>query len=85
MTKVKYFHAEWCGPCEQQKDIIKEVEAEEGINVDSIDIEEQEDMANNYSVRSLPTIIIEDGEEVVDQFTGVTSKSDILSSFRDCG
>jgi thioredoxin 1 len=80
MTELKYFHAEWCGPCDQQKGIVNEVENEEDITVDRIDIEEDGDIANEYNVRSLPTIVIEDDGQVEKQFTGLTNKSEITAS-----
>ena len=76
---IKYFHAEWCGPCDQQKSIITEIETETNHDVERIDIEENQQKANEYNVRSLPSVIVEKDGVVEKQFTGVTDKNSILS------
>lgn len=82
MTVVlKDFHAEWCGPCQQQDPIIDELEDDwgDGIEVERIDIDEDPDTAQQYGVRSIPTIVIENDDEVVEQFTGLTPRERLES------
>ena len=68
------FKADWCGPCKQQSSILADLES---IPVREIDIEEEQDLANQYNVRSLPTLILRDGGDVVDNFVGLTELQDI--------
>jgi len=58
MKVVKYFSATWCGPCKQFKPIMEEI-ANEGYSVMFIDVDEEENTATKYLVRSLPTVVIE--------------------------
>jgi thioredoxin 1 len=51
------FKADWCGPCKQQSQILEEFDS---VAVREIDIEEEQDLANQYNVRSLPTLIHRD-------------------------
>lgn len=81
---LKQFHAEWCGPCSTQEPIIDELEEEyTSVNFERIDVDEQQDVANQYQVRSIPAIIIEQDGDVVKRFTGVTQRNDIESVFAD--
>ena len=68
------FKAEWCGPCEQQSQILEDFNT---ISVREVDIEEEQDLANQYNVRSLPTLILRDDGEVIDNFVGLTELQDI--------
>ena len=57
------FYANWCGPC---KMIAPELEkAERDINVIKVDVDEFEDLAKEYGVMSIPTLILfDEGKEV---------------------
>ena len=79
MKTVKYFSATWCGPCQTFKPIMKEI-ASEGHSVQFIDIDQQEDLAQQYNVRSVPTIVIEQGGTEVNRLIGATSKQVVLEN-----
>jgi thioredoxin 1 len=72
------FHAEWCGPCKSQDPILEELEAEwTDVEFEKIDVDEQQDIANEYQVRSLPTLVVENDEGIVERFVGLTQADDI--------
>lgn len=79
MVRLIEFQAEWCGPCKTQEPIVDELaDDRDDFVLEKVDIDEQKDIVNKYSVRSVPTIVIEnDDGDVVTQFTGVTSREDI--------
>jgi len=81
------FHADWCGPCKTQDPILEELEAEQGdsFELQKVDVDEEQDVANQYQVRSLPTLIVENEEGVVDRFVGVTQKDDLESALAEAG
>lgn len=59
------FYADWCGPCKMMNPIADQFEEESGIEVIHINIEEDEELTEKYSVSSIPTLIrLEDGVEV---------------------
>ena len=64
MKTAKYFGATWCGPCKTFKPVMNEV-AGEGHSVQFIDIDRQQDLAAKYNVRSVPTVIIEEGGSII--------------------
>jgi thioredoxin 1 len=73
MKTVKYFSATWCGPCQTFKPIMNEI-ANEGHSVQFIDIDQQEDLARQYNVRSVPTVVIEQNGSEVNRLIGATTK-----------
>ena len=79
MKTIKYFTAKWCGPCQQFKPIMQEV-ANEGHSVQFIDIDSERDIAQQYNVRSVPTVIIEQNGSEVNRLIGATSKQVILEN-----
>lgn len=76
---LKDFHADWCGPCKTQDSILEDIEADRGEEfvIEKINVDEEQELANDYQVRSLPTIIIENEDGVVERFIGVTQREDI--------
>ena len=72
------FYADWCGPCKMLSPIIEAVANEnEDIKVVKINVDNAQDLAIEYQVMSIPTIVvIKDGQEV-NRTVGVVSKSQI--------
>ena len=79
MKSIKYFTATWCGPCQRFKPIMQEV-ANEGHSVQFIDIDSQEDLARQYNVRSVPTVVIEQDGSEVNRLIGASTKEVILEN-----
>ncbi len=81
------FHADWCGPCKTQDPIIDELKDDWGdrFEVEKVDVEEREDVANEYKVRSLPTVVIENDDGVVERFVGVTQREDLERALEEAG
>ena len=79
MKTVKYFSATWCGPCQTFKPIMSEI-ANEGHSVQFIDIDQQGDLAQQYNVRSVPTVVIEQNGSEVNRLIGAATKQVILEN-----
>ena len=79
MKTVKYFSATWCGPCQTFTPIMNEI-ANEGHSVQFIDIDQQGDLAQQYNVRSVPTVVIEQNGSEVNRLIGATTKRVILEN-----
>ena len=77
MKTMKYFSATWCGPCKSFKPVMNEI-ANEGYSVQFIDIDQSSNMATQYSVMSVPTVIIEENGIEVDRFVGSIPKQQVL-------
>jgi len=75
---LKDFYADWCGPCKTQDPILDELEDEwESVEFEKVNVDEEQDVANEYQVRSLPTLIVENDDGIVDRFVGVTQADDL--------
>ena len=85
-VNIKDFYADWCGPCKTQDPILEAV-AEDYPDVDlqKVNVDEEQDVANEYQVRSLPTVVVENEDGVVDRFVGVTQRDDIEAALRKAG
>lgn len=78
VVTLKDFHADWCGPCKTQDAILEEIEADrDDFEVEKIDVDQNQEVANEYQVRSLPTLVVENADGVQDRFIGVTQREDI--------
>jgi thioredoxin 1 len=75
---LKDFYADWCGPCKTQDPILEDLEEDwTGVEFEKIDVDEKQDIANEYQVRSLPTLVVENDDGIVERFIGVTQADDI--------
>jgi len=84
---LKNFHADWCGPCKTQESILNNLKNEWGdrVNFEDIDVDNNSDIADSYQVRSLPTLVIENEQGVVERFVGVTQGEKINTAFEEAG
>lgn len=73
------FNANWCGPCRMLRPILDEIAKEnENVKIVSINIDDQEELSEKYSVMSIPCLILFDKGVEVKRNVGLTSKDNIL-------
>lgn len=74
------FYADWCGPCKMMSPIIDEIaeEMSDTVKVGKVNVDENQDLAMEYGVMSIPTVIILKNGEVQKTFIGVTDKEKII-------
>ena len=77
MKTAKYFSATWCGPCRVFKPVVQEL-IDEGHSIEMVDVDENQELAQQYQIMSIPTLVIEQDGQVVDAVLGSTSKDDLV-------
>ena len=74
------FWAPWCGPCQMVVPIIDEIAGERGdVVVGKVNVDEERELARQFRVMSIPTLVVLKDGKVVKQSVGAKSKSEILS------
>ncbi len=73
------FWASWCGPCKAISPIIDEISAEyPEIKVCKVNIDEEQELASQFDIMSVPTLLVIKDGKVVNQSVGLKSKNQIL-------
>ena len=74
------FWASWCGPCRMVSPIVDEIAAERGdIKVGKVNVDEERELAAQFGVMSIPTLVVMKGGKVVNQMVGARPKAQILA------
>ncbi|MBL4938329.1 thioredoxin [Clostridium sp. YIM B02515] len=74
------FWAAWCGPCKMLGPVIEEIadELEGKAVVGKVNVDENQDIAMKYKVFSIPTVLVFNNGQVIDQFVGFMPKAAIM-------
>ena len=74
------FWAPWCGPCRMVVPIMEEIAQERpDIKVGKINVDEQPELARQFRVMSIPTLVVMKGGEIAGQAVGARPKGQILA------
>ena len=74
------FWAPWCGPCRMVAPILEEIAEERpDIKVAKVNVDEEEGLASQFRVMSIPTLLVMKDGEIVNQSVGARPKQAILS------
>ena len=74
------FYADWCGPCRMVSPIVDEIaEERQDIIVGKINVDEQEALASEFGVFSIPTLVVMKDGKIVEQSAGAKPKARILA------
>ena len=73
------FYADWCGPCRMMSPIVDQIaeEMSDKIKVGKVNVDENQELAMEYGVMSIPTIVIIENGEVKNTLVGVRDKNEI--------
>ena len=75
------FWAPWCGPCKMMGPVVEELSTELAgkVKVCKVNVDDNEDLAGNYDVMSIPSFFVFKKGEVAASATGATSKENLIS------
>jgi len=78
------FWAEWCAPCKMMAPVLNEVanELNENFHVGKLNIEQYQSMAQQFNVRSIPTLILFKNGKEVKRFVGIKQKNFLLKEIQ---
>lgn len=79
------FYATWCGPCKMLAPVLEQVadEVKEKATIKKLDIDECLDIAKEYNVMSVPTMILFKNGQEVDRIVGLRQKNQIIETINN--
>lgn len=76
------FWAVWCGPCQMVGPVLEEIaEERDDIIIGKVNVDEEQELAAQFGVMSIPTMILFKGGEAVNKIVGAMPKEEILKVF----
>ena len=78
------FWAEWCGPCKMIAPILGEIAAEQrGVTIAKLNVDENPEIAQRFSVMSIPTLIVFEKGQPAKKLVGAKGKSQLLQELSE--
>jgi thioredoxin 1 len=79
------FWAEWCGPCRMIGPIVEELSTEyQGkVKIGKMNVDNNPNIPMKYGIRSIPTLLVFKGGELVDKIVGAVPKTNIVSKLEN--
>lgn len=78
------FFATWCGPCRMQSAVIEEVlETNPEVNVLKIDVDESPNIARQFGIMSIPTLILMKDGQVLKKHVGLLQNDDLIDFYKN--
>jgi thioredoxin 1 len=75
------FSATWCGPCKALNPILDEISSTTDIKVFKIDVDENQELAIEHGIRSIPTMLLFKKGQLINRLAGMKRKEEILEAF----
>ena len=76
--KVLKFEASWCGPCKMLSKVLEGAEGKYTTEIEVVDIDENPELAKQYGVRGVPTMVKLDGDKEVARKVGMMNEADLI-------
>ena len=78
------FYADWCGPCKMMEKKKKKIaeEVSEYAKVGKVNVDDSPEIAEEFGIMSIPTLLIFENGEVIHKHVGVTDKETLMSELK---
>lgn len=73
------FYADWCGPCKMLAEVFLEVEDKLEVDVLKVDVDKFPEIAERYSVFSIPTLYLIDNNNIIKKHTGYLNPNELIN------
>lgn len=73
------FFADWCGPCQMLEPIVKTLATETNATVTKVDVDANQQLAQSYGVRGVPTLVLFANGEQVEEIVGLKGEAELRS------
>jgi thioredoxin 1 len=83
MISVMYFSTSWCGPCKMFWPTVQEVCSANSINLQKVDAEQSPDLASQYQITGVPTLIVMKNGQPVFRNTGAMAKTKLIDTLQN--
>lgn len=78
------FYATWCDPCQMLSPVLEEISVENNdFEIVKVDVDKNHELARNYKIMAVPTMMIFKNGEVVDKIEGLVSKEVIIKKMKN--
>lgn len=77
------FWAAWCGPCGRLSDVVSQVEEEIPVIFYKINVDENVELAREYNVMSIPTLVVLKGGSEVKRLVGARTREELIKDLSD--
>ncbi len=79
------FFANWCGPCRMMSPILEDVQKDmdEKVKIYKVDVDESENLARQFGIMSIPTILIYKDGEIVNKHIGLWMKDSMMEELNE--
>lgn len=79
------FYADWCGPCKMLAPTLEEIAEETTATIVKVDVDANQQLAAEHGVRSIPTLKLYAGGELVEEMVGVQEKERLVELIENQG
>lgn len=76
-THFVKFHANWCGPCKVATNVLGKWMPNNNVNLIEVNIDTLSELAQEYSVRNIPTLLVFKDGEIVERLVGVPTEAQL--------
>lgn len=79
--ELLFFHASWCAPCKKMKPIVQELADEGTMDINFIDVDQEAMKAEDYSIKSIPTLVLMSNQGEEKRGEGFKTKQEIIDFY----